>query len=293
VYADNDDQALARSGGFVRLVTARTRTGRRAARLDGQHLVLLDAPDVGALLAAGPEWRDVAADGGERIAVEGADLAPVVPAPEKIICVGLNYRSHAEETGLGIPEFPTIFAKYARALVGPRDPIVLARNSEKVDWEAELAVVVGREVRHVDEAEARQAIAGYTVSNDISMRDWQARTRQWLQGKTFESTTPLGPALVTLDELDDPDALRLTCEVDGEIVQDASTADLVFSPAAVVAYVSEIMTLAPGDVILTGTPSGIGARMEPPRFLEPGQVVRTVIEGVGELVNRCVAEDGG
>jgi acylpyruvate hydrolase len=293
VYADNDDQAwAAHRGGFVRLVTARTPTGPRAARVDGSDLVLLDAPDVGALLA-GSEWRDVAADGGERIAAEGADLAPVIPAPEKIICVGLNYRSHAEETGLGIPEYPTIFAKYARALVGPRDPIVLARNSEKVDWEAELAVVVGREVRHADEAEARQAIAGYTVSNDISMRDWQSRTRQWLQGKTFESTTPLGPALVTPDELDDPETLRLTCEVDGAVVQDASTSDLVFSPAAVVAYVSEIMTLAPGDVILTGTPSGIGARMEPPQFLKPGQVVRTVIEGVGELVNPCVAEDGG
>jgi acylpyruvate hydrolase len=277
----------------LRLVTVRTRTGHQAARLDGEDLVLLDAADVGALLSAGPDWRDAAADVGERIGAERADLAPVVPAPEKIICVGLNYRSHAEETGLGIPEFPTIFAKYKRALVGPRDPIVLARNSEKVDWEAELAVVVGREVRHADEAEARRAIAGYTVANDVSMRDWQARTRQWLQGKTFESTTPVGPALVTLDELDNPDALRLTCEVDGEIVQHASTEDLIFSPAAVVAYLSEIITLAPGDLILTGTPSGIGARKEPPQFLKPGQVVRTVIEGVGELVNRCVAEAGG
>jgi acylpyruvate hydrolase len=292
VYADNDDHAFACRGGIVRVVTVRTPTGHQAARVDGEDLVLLDASDVGALLSTGPDWRDAAGDEGERIGAEGADLAPIVPGPEKIICVGLNYRSHAEETGLGIPEFPTIFAKYTRALVGPGDPIVLARNSDKVDWEAELVVVVGREVRHADEAEARRAIAGYTVANDISMRDWQSRTRQWLQGKTFESTTPVGPALVTLDELDNPDALRLTCEVDGELVQEASTEDLIFSPAAVVAYLSEIMTLAPGDLILTGTPSGIGARREPPQFLKPGQVVRTVIEGVGELVNRCVAEDG-
>jgi acylpyruvate hydrolase len=275
----------------VRLVTVRTSGGHRAARLAGDELVLLDAADVGELLAK-PGWRDDAMGGDERIAAEGADLAPVVPAPEKIICVGLNYRSHAEETGLGIPDYPTIFAKYARALVGPTDPIVLARNSERVDWEAELAVIVGREVRHADEGQARDAIAGYTVGNDVSMRDWQVRTKQWLQGKTFEATTPLGPALVTLDELEDPDALRMTCEVEGEIVQDTSTSDLIFSPAEIISYVSGIMTLAPGDVILTGTPSGIGARMDPPQFLAPGQTVRTVVEGVGELVNVCVAENG-
>jgi acylpyruvate hydrolase len=215
-----------------------------------------------------------------------------VPAPEKIICVGLNDGSHAEETGLGVPEYPTLFAKYARALIGPRDDILLPRNSSRVDWEAELAVVIGRVSRHLEEAEAGEAIAGYTVANDVSMRDWQVRTRQWLQGKTFETSTPVGPALVTLDELDDPDAVRVTCEVNGELMQETSTTDLVFSPAALVAYVSSIITLVPGDLILTGTPSGIGARMEPPRFLAPGDVVRTAIAGVGEIVNSCVAEAG-
>jgi acylpyruvate hydrolase len=272
----------------MRLVTVRTDDGLRAARIDGDELVMLDAPDIGALLAAG-EWRARGGADGPRIPLDGADLAPVVPRPEKIICIGLNYRSHAEETGLGVPEYPTLFAKYGRALIGPYDDIELPPNSSRVDWEAELTVVVGAEVRDVDASEAAAAIAGYTVANDISMRDWQVRTRQWLQGKTFEGTTPVGPALVTLDELDDPDDLRLICEVDGDIVQETSTSELVFSPAELIAYISSIITLVPGDLILTGTPSGIGARMEPARFLEPGARVRTAIEGVGELRNRCAA----
>jgi acylpyruvate hydrolase len=274
----------------MRLVTVRTAQGHRAARVAGDQVVYLDAPDVGTLLAS-PDWRELAERDGEGGSLAEVDLAPLVPAPEKIICIGLNYRSHAEETGLGVPDYPTLFAKYTRTLIGPGDDIVLARNSEKVDWEAELTVVIGREARHVDATQAVDAIAGYTVANDISMRDWQGRTRQWLQGKTFESSTPVGPALVTLDELDRPDLLRLTCDVNGEVFQDATTDDLVFSPAELVAYISEIITLVPGDLILTGTPSGIGGRQDPPRFLQAGDVVRTVVEGVGELVNTCVAEN--
>ncbi len=271
------------------LATVRTGAGLRAARIEGDELVLLDAPDVGALLASGGRWRELAAADGPRTTLADVDFAPVVPRPEKIICVGLNYRSHAEETGLGVPEYPTIFAKYARALIGANDAIQLPANSSKVDWEAELAVVVGQEVRNAEAGEAAAAIAGYTVANDISMRDWQARTRQWLQGKTFEASTPVGPALITLDELENPDDLGLTCEVDGDVVQETSTSDLIFSPAEIVAYVSGIITLVPGDLILTGTPSGIGARMEPQRFLRPGSVVRTSIAGIGELRNLCTA----
>jgi acylpyruvate hydrolase len=273
----------------VRLVSARIDGSTRAARVEGDELVVLDHPDVGALLASGPDWQSAAGADGERIFAAGVPLTTLLPAPEKIICVGLNYHGHAAETGLGVPDFPTLFAKYSRALLGPEDDIVLPDASVKVDWEAELAVVVGREVRHADEDEARAAIGGYTVANDISMRDWQGRTRQWLQGKTFEASTPVGPALVTPDEIDDADDLRVTCTVDGETVQDSSTSDFVFGPTALIAYISTIVTLVPGDLIITGTPSGIGAARKPPRFLAPGQVVRTTVAQVGELQNTCVA----
>ncbi len=179
----------------VRLLSARFGAESRAARLEGDELVLLDAPDVGALLASGPKWTSIAKQDGPHRKLSDATLARLIPAPEKIICVGLNYRSHAQETGHGVPEFPTIFAKYSRALLGPHDDLVLPNNSSMVDWEAELAVVIGSPARHVAEPDARAAIAGYTVANDISMRDWQRKTSQWLQGKTFEATTPVGPPL--------------------------------------------------------------------------------------------------
>ena len=275
----------------MRLTTIRTGDGTRAARVDGDQLVELDAPDVGAVLAQGPVGRRgaAAARGPERDAAT-ADYAPVVPAPSKIICLGLNYETHIREMGHDPPDVPTLFAKYTAALIGPHDPIVLPRASTSVDWEAELAFVIGTPVRHADERTARAAIAGYTICNDISMRDWQRRTPQWLQGKTFESSTPVGPVLVTPDEVDDARDLGVRCEVDGEVRQDARTSDLVFDPVAIVQYVSTILTLLPGDLISTGTPGGVGAGMSPPVFLRPGQVVRTVIDGIGALVNECVAE---
>ena len=271
----------------MKLVTVRTADGHRAARIEGDALVLLDAADVGALLAG--DWRTTGAADGPRIPLAGADLAPVVPKPEKIICVGLNYRSHAEETGLGIPEYPTIFAKYTRAIIGPYDDVQLPPNSDRVDWEAELTIVVGEELRYADVATAAKGIAGYTVANDVSMRDWQTRTNQWLQGKTFEGSTPVGPAVATLDEFDNPDDLHHVCEVDGVIVQETRTADLIFSPAEILSYISGIITLVPGDLILTGTPSGIGARKDPPQYLVNGTKVRTWIDGIGELSNTRVA----
>jgi acylpyruvate hydrolase len=271
----------------MRIATVRTDRGLRAARVEGDELVLLDASDIGALLAE-PDWQQIARRGRDRRSAAGAEFAAVVPRPEKIICVGLNYRSHAEETGLDVPDHPAIFAKYSGALIGPRDPIVLPANSDKVDWEAELCIIVGKHARYASEDEAADSIAGYTIANDISMRDWQSRTSQWLQGKTFEASTPIGPNLVTLNELATPDSLAISCTVDGIEVQAASTRDLIFSPAMIISYLSSIITLVPGDLILTGTPAGIGARRKPPRFLRPGEVVRTTIEGLGELVNPCV-----
>lgn len=281
----------------MRLATIRTLAGHRAVRIEGPEAVELPFRDVGELLGSGPAWRQVAATaGGPRHLWSGLDLAPAIPAPRKIICLGLNYETHIREMGRELPAYPTLFAKFARCLIGARDPIVLPAVGELVDWEAELAVVIGSEVRHADPAEAGRAIAGYTVLNDVSVRDYQRRTPQWLQGKIFEGTTPLGPWLVTPDEVapgDDPvqgPDLEIRCEVDGDVHQRARTSDLLFGPADIVSYVSGILTLEPGDVIATGTPGGVGAGFDPPRFLTAGQVVRTVIEGIGELVNECVPE---
>ncbi|WP_131742598.1 fumarylacetoacetate hydrolase family protein [Actinomadura roseirufa] len=272
----------------MRLLTFRTEDGTRAGRLDGDEVTPLDASDVGGLLASGADWRErAAAAAGAPVPLEGLDLAPVVPRPSKIICVGLNYKLHIAETGLDTPDHPTLFAKFARSLIGAADAIELPAASTAMDWEAELAVVVGRTVRAADAAAGRAAIAGYTVANDISARDFQGRTTQWLQGKTFDSTTPLGPVLVTGDEVDDAADLEVTCSVDDELMQRGRTSDMLFPPEEVVSYISGIVTLDPGDVILTGTPSGIGDSRKPPVRLRPGQVVTTEIEGLGVLRNRC------
>jgi acylpyruvate hydrolase len=191
--------------------------------------------------------------------------------------------------GRELPEHPTLFAKFRCTLIGANDEIVLPAVSEKVDWEAELAVIIGRRARHVSEADATGAIAGYAVLNDISARDYQDRTLQWLQGKTFEGTTPLGPWLVTSDEAGGP-SREITCEVEGETMQKSDTADLVFSPAALVSYISSIVTLEPGDVIATGTPGGVGHARKPPRYLADGETVVTRIAGLGECRNVCRKE---
>jgi acylpyruvate hydrolase len=279
----------------MRLVTLRTAEGTRAGRVEGDEIVELDWPDVAAVLAANPDLAPVADLDGARRPLDGADLAPLVPRPSKIICLGLNYASHIKEMGRELPKYPTMFAKFPRALIGAYDDITLPLVSEETDWEVELAFVIGRPARHASAAEAEAAIAGYTVMNDVSVRDWQNRTIQFLQGKFFEGTTPLGPALVTVDELPggSADDLVLRTEVDGQVMQDGKTSDLLFKPVDIVRYVSQIATLDPGDVIATGTPSGVGAGRSPKVFLQPGQTVRTTIEGVGELRNTCVKETRG
>ena len=265
-----------------------------AARVDGDELVVLPYPDVVALLAE-PGWPEAAASpAGDRVALAGADLAPAV-RPNKVVCVGLNYRSHIEEMGRPFPDHPTLFIKFPDTLTGPYDDLVIPSVSQEVDWEVELGVVVGRPARHVDEAAAAACIAGYTVVNDISMRDWQWRTMQWDQGKNFEASTPVGPFVVTGDELGDPTAtgtvdLEVTCRVDGETMQTGRTSDLLFKPAAVVAYVSQFTTLRPGDLIATGTPGGVGAGRDPKVFLAPGQVLETAVEGIGACRNLMVED---
>lgn len=274
----------------MRLATIRLSDGTTAAvRVDSDGAVDTGAADVGELLRQADWSHLAAAAGGAKRSLEDLDYAALVPRPGKIICVGLNYRRHIEETGQPTPLFPTLFAKFSDSLIGAHDTIVLPTVSDRVDWEAELAVIIGRRARYTAVDQARGAIAGYAVLNDVSVRDWQRRTSQWLQGKTFESTCPLGPWLVTPDECNDAEGLTISCSVNGKTVQAGDTSDMVFKPADLVAYISTVLTLEPGDVIATGTPAGIGDAMQPPEYLSEGDILLTRIESLGECRNtsRC------
>jgi acylpyruvate hydrolase len=274
----------------MRLATIRTATGNRAVRVDATAAVETGEADVRALLER-PDWADhAAAAAGPSHPLDGVDYAPLVPSPEKIICVGLNYRDHVLEMGNELPEYPTVFAKYAPSLVGAYDDIVLPQASKAIDYEVELTVVIGTSVRHATPEEATAAIAGYTVLNDVSVRDYQYRTKQFLQGKTFDRTTPLGPWLVTPDELP-AGGWEVSTVIDGETMQRSTTAELVFTPVDLVVYLSSIVTLNPGDVIATGTPGGVGHARKPPRYLVDGNVLVTSVAGVGECRNTCRLEE--
>lgn len=217
-------------------------------------------------------------------------LLPPVPEPEKIVCIGLNYRDHARESGMDIPKYPVFFAKYRNALAGPHDPIELPRVSTQVDYEAEMAVVMGRAGRHIPEERALEYVAGYMALNDVSARDFQFRTPQWIQGKTFDTFAPCGPFLVTADEVPDPHALAVRLRLNGQLMQDSNTREFIFPIPRLIAYLSDIFTFAPGDIISTGTPSGVGFSRKPPVFLKPGDVVEVEVEQVGTLRNPVVAE---
>lgn len=282
----------------MRLTTVRTANGTSAARVEGDLFVPLPWRDAGEVLLqahrAGLEWQELVDNAGvdTELGIATVDLAPVIPNPGKIVCVGLNYAKHITEMGRELPEFPTLFAKYPEALVGPRDEIVIPAESNAVDWEAELAVVIGAPVRRADSSESERAIAGFTILNDVTMRDWQYRSPMWLQGKTFEDSSPLGPLIVSPNELPGGvrPALAISTDLDGERMQEAITDDLVFDPPSLVAYISTIMTLQPGDVIATGTPGGVGHARTPPRYIAPGQTLTTTVEHIGQLVNAAVAE---
>lgn len=273
----------------MKLTTLRLPGGRTAAaRVDGGTAVEIEGfADIGDLLRRGGLPQAAAAAGASHD-LASADLAPVVPNPGKIVCVGLNYRNHILEMGRDLPAYPTLFAKYPEALIGPRDEIQLAPESDQVDWEGELAVVIGAPVRRADPAQAEAAIAGYAVLNDVTMRDYQYRTPQWLQGKTWEHTTPFGPVLVTPDEI--PAGAEMVTRLDGEELQRTPIDDLVFNAVELVRYISTIFTLQPGDVIATGTPGGVGHARRPAQYISAGQTLRTSIDGIGELVNVAVAE---
>lgn len=286
----------------MRLADGHERVNYRVGKLDGEgapddtvtEIVLRHAPlatDVGTLLAV-PGWRaDVEAADGPQYRFGDLDLAPVVPQPSKVVCVGLNYKTHIVEMGRGLPEYPTLFAKFPATLAGAYDGIPLPPEDTALDWEGELAVVIGARCRRIPEAGAGAVIAGYTVANDISMRTWQFRTKEWLQGKIWEASTPVGPALVTGDEWQPGPTIRTV--VNGAEMQCAPTGDLLFGPEMLVSYISTIVTLQPGDLLLTGTPGGVGRARQPPRYLRDGDIVETAIEGLGRLRNHVVAETPG
>ena len=228
------------------------------------------------------------------LAAAGAQAAVTLKAPVmrpgKIICIGLNYRDHAAESGVAVPEYPTVFSKYANAVIGPGEAIVHPSISDKVDYEAEMAVVIGKRAKDVAEAAAMGYVAGYMPFNDVSARDFQSRTSQWTIGKTFDTFAPMGPALVTADEVPDPHALDIRLSIAGEVLQSSNTRNLIFTVPQLIAYLSAVMTLDPGDVIATGTPGGVGFARKPPRWLRPGDVTRVEIEGLGVLENPVVAK---
>jgi acylpyruvate hydrolase len=259
--------------------------GRRGVgRVDGEWLVPLDG-----LSELGRDTpADVLAGAAERpreaVAVGAVRIRPVVPHPDKIICVGLNYLSHVGETARDLPAYPVMFTKFASSLIGARDDIVLPAESAQVDYEAELAVVIGCAGRRIPRERAAEHVLGYTVANDVTMRDYQYRSHQWLQGKAWDRSTPLGPYLVTPDEVD-VSAARIRTVLNGRTLQDSDTSLLMFDVPTLIATVSEFTEVLPGDVILTGTPGGVGYRREPQVFLRDGDVVTVEVEGVGSLTN--------
>jgi acylpyruvate hydrolase len=226
----------------------------------------------------------------ERLPIADLKLLPVIPHPGKIVCVGLNYEAHAKEGGHDRPGYPALFSKFQETLIADGDPIIVPPESEAVDYEAELAFVIGRPVRRAKGDAALAAVAGYTVANDVSMRDYQYRSQQWLAGKNWAASTPLGPYLVTPDEVGDPHDLDISLQLNGETLQTASTSMFIFDIPTLVATISEFTPLAPGDVVLTGTPAGVGYRRDPKVLLGDGDRVLTEVAGVGRLENPVVAE---
>ena len=208
-----------------------------------------------------------------------------IAVPGKIICVGMNYRDHAAEAGLDVPDRPVLFAKWNNSLIGPEDAIVIPPFAREIDYEAELGVVIGTRVQAAGTEEALGAVAGYVCLNDVTARDLQFADGQWSRSKSLDTFCPVGPRLAPAEEVPDPQALRIRCLVNGEALQDSSTAEMVFSVAELIAYISESLTLEPGDLIATGTPAGVGFTREPPVFLQPGDEVTVEIDGVGALTN--------
>lgn len=285
----------------MQLATIHTPAGPGPAVLAGKFFVDVCATDpslpstLRGLLAAGSAaMQRVEHIAGREAAVryrcDSVKFLPPIPDPDKIICIGLNYRDHAEESGAPIPRDPVLFSKFTSALIGPEQPIVLPPVSQKVDYEAELVVVIGKKGRFIPKEKAMEHVAGYCVGHDVSARDWQLEKdgKQWLAGKTFDTFAPLGPCLVTADEVPDPHALGIRLRLNGQTMQDSNTRQMIFRVEDLISYVSQVVTLVPGDLIYTGTPPGVGAAREPKVWLKGGDVVEVEIDGLGVLRNPVV-----
>jgi len=293
----------------VLIVSYRIQGAWRAGITDGSYLVDVAtlrpssraAPlTVRDLLEAGSSEVDQALDlarqsirsGAEhRIPLKAVELGPPIPNPDKIICLGLNYPEHAKEFNVDIPPAPTIFAKFRNALCGPVSPIVLPRVSAQIDYEGELAVVIGRRCKDISERNALMYVAGYTIINDVSARDLQMQTSQWTAGKTLDTFAPMGPGIVPAADIPDPQDLEITTRVNGVTLQRGNTGEMIFPVARTIAFLSSLMTLEPGDLIATGTPSGVGFRRNPPLFLKAGDVVEVEIRGIGVIRNPVVGPE--
>ncbi|GCE13804.1 fumarylacetoacetate hydrolase family protein [Tengunoibacter tsumagoiensis] len=227
----------------------------------------------------------------EFASVDEVELGAPIPDPDKIICVGLNYADHAEESQLAIPQVPVLFPKYRNSLTGPFSQIILPGFSTEIDYEAELAVIIGQTCKDVSEAEALQYVAGYTIMNDVSARDWQMRTSQWMPGKAIDTFGPMGPGIVPASEIQNPQQLRVWTRINGETVQNGTTEQMIFSVARCIAFISTFMTLVPGDIISTGTPAGVGFARKPPIYLKAGDLVEVEIERVGTIRNPVVSRE--
>ncbi len=285
----------------MRLATLATHKGPSAAVLAGDDYVELHATDADLpcnmrrLLELGPAGLQAAQRTLEspkavrHPAARARLLAPIID-PAKIICLGLNYRDHAAESGAAIPKEPILFSKYATAIIGPEQPIVLPPVSQEVDFEAELVIVIGKKGKNIPAATGMEYVAGYTVGHDVSARDWQLKKdgKQWMVGKTFDTFAPLGPHLVTRDEVPDPHDLPIRLRLNGQTMQDSSTKQMIFKVGEILSYLSQVFTLEPGDVIFTGTPPGVGFARKPPVFLKGGDVVEVEIDGLGLLRNPVV-----
>jgi 2-keto-4-pentenoate hydratase/2-oxohepta-3-ene-1,7-dioic acid hydratase in catechol pathway len=281
---------------LVSFIAADGRPGYGAIRdggvVDLSHRLGEKAPTLRALLAAGAldEATRILADAAPDLPLEGLSLAPVIPDPDKIICVGLNYRDHVSETGKTVTEKPALFARFAGSQIGHLQPLVKPAVSDEFDYEGELAVVIGKGGRHIPAERALEHVAGYSCYNEGSVRDWQRHTSQYLAGKSFAGTGAFGPWLVTADEIPDPSRLTLETRLNGQVVQHTTT-DLMITPIPEqIAYISTILPLLPGDVIVSGTPGGVGVKRNPPLFMRPGDVAEVEISGIGVLCNPVVAE---
>jgi len=271
----------------------------RIGLVDGEEVVDLAAAapelprEMVAFLGAGPAAMAAAKAslaGGARVPLADVRLEAPVLRPPKFLCVGLNYADHVAESGRETPQYPTIFNKQSTCVVGPTDPVHVPRASHVVDYEGELGFVIGRRCRHVSREDAADVIAGYLIVDDVTVRDWQLRTPTWTVGKSFDTHGPIGPWIVTADELPDPHQLRLRTWVNGDLRQDSNTKELIFDCFTLISHLSTAFTLEPGDVIATGTPAGVGIGMKPPQLLSAGDVVRIEIEGIGWIENPVIDE---